>query len=498
MFAVDRGTIHALDTLNQILGRGWQSREASKDRGLKIASMKIASDERELDRLNQYAITLEAEQAENEKEFQRLSKLQRNLTKLEEESNVGNTDAKGIVEQTRSNIATSSKGIDDRLSSVQARREKLASDRKVWADTLYKVAPEAYEKYRGKDYKVDASEWEQMTTDLGIKGTDTRASQVMTAALRQSMAALEAGQYAREEDARKADLEERAADLDYAKYKSLDDYRKGLLSLQEREFGFKVAGEEGPKAPDIKSDINAYKQWRDATIGYGKTRERDIKDIATMPDVLTSATQVNQARDAIATEVGKVYVEGSDWDWNVPDELQGYEDEYKDANTLEDKAAAGAKIARFLRDYGDTKDVMDDDDAEYLDMVLRGYDILNRTQSKLDLSAYDPRESRRSIDELAGVGGPSGADYGGEMGEPQKVKTNEELIQEMQSIIEETSVPTGMMGRLSGSQYGYGYSSPGGDNTEKVMEALDSLKRTLLSRPGGKTIYQKSKYYQGK
>jgi len=403
--AVNEQTISALDTLNQILGREWQGREADKDRGLKIAGMKIASDERELDRLNIYVSGLEKKQDEMDKEWRDLTGIQNSLNKLQEDSGIKNTDAQGLLELNKKNIAVDRGGLDERLSSVNAKRASLIDDRRIWAKTKYDIAPEAYESYRGKDYKVDAAEWDQMAKDLGFANVDTRASQVMEAGLRKSFETLEAQQYGIEQVEAKSALENRKVVADELRARTDRDYKMGLLGLQQYKASLSVGGSDGVDAPDIKQDINDYKQWRDATMGYGKTREMDVSEIAGMPDVLTSATQVSQARDAISVEVGRLFSAASDWDWQVPDEVQGYEDEFKDADTIEQQVAAGAKIARFLKEYGDTKDIMSDKEAKYLDVVLRGYDILNRAQSKLELQGADPKEFAVGVDELTGIEG---------------------------------------------------------------------------------------------
>jgi len=407
MFAVDERTVHALNVLNQMLGREWQSREADKDRGLKIAAMKIESDERELTRLNQYVVGLEKQQEEMEKEWRNLTGLEARLAKNEEDTGVVGTDAQGIVGRKKTNLAVSREGVDKRIADVNSRREQLAVDRSTWAKTIYDIAPEAYDKYRGKDYKIDAAEWDQMTKDYGLAGVDTRTGDVMTAGLRRAFEAMEAEQYAKDQAAQKMRLEERKVVTDEFEAQTDYQYKMGLLGLRQQEMAIDFATKAGKTKPD-KVAIDQYKQWRDAVIGYGKTREMDIDKIATMPDVLSSAQDFGKARQAVAMEVGERVADDIDF-FFVPDELEGFVDEYKDASTIKAKAEAGAKIARFLRNYGDTKDIMSDSEAEYVDMVLEGYDILNRAQSKIEQKLTDPKEFQKSVDELAGVSPDSAA-----------------------------------------------------------------------------------------
>ena len=446
--AVDSGTASALNALNNILSQNLQSREASKDRGLRIAGMKIASDEKELDRLNTYVTGLEEENRQMEANFTAMSGAQRALTKLEEKSGIYDTNAQGIVEKGKATLVADHEGLQGRLGEAKARRRNVLGDIASYSNVINTEAPEAYDQYRGRDYEVDATEWKQMIKDKGID-LETRDGKLEAAALRKAFTSLEEEGFGREMEGRKFGVSQQTADASTLRADTDAWYKAGLLTQAQEQFEYSISGDK-TASPDITNLNQSYNQWKSAVTGYGATREMDISKIATMPKVLTTAADVSQARTALSLEAGRLFTSASDWDWNVPDILEGYEDEFKAADNIKDKAEAGAKIALYLKDYADTRDVMDDDEADYLDMVLTGWNILNKAQSKIDLAGYDPRLSGLDVDQVSGAGAVEAAaeiDPGGELSTPkgsmadlleitkQTQKDRDHNLQELSSMV---------------------------------------------------------------
>jgi hypothetical protein len=316
--AVNEQTISALDTLNQILGREWQSREADKDRGLKIAGMKIASNERELDRLNQMVMSKEKQVSELETQFEQLSGVGRSLDKLQEDSGIMNTDAKGLIEKNRSNLAMDREGLLSRLDDLNSRKEGVSRDITSYSSVASELAPELFSKFKGDIKKqgiregtqIDAKEWQQIVDYMDFDKDSPRTNAIAKSSLQSAFQKLSKDEF------------------DKA-------YKESLLNLQQ--IASNRAG-KGKEENTTRQFIDRYRQRRDSSLGQTKALGLDPEDAIFLPAVDAATTDVVGALESSAHSL--VNWIGDKFDWlktsgDIKDLYSAYKEKSESGNRNE-------------------------------------------------------------------------------------------------------------------------------------------------------------------
>jgi len=397
------GVADALGTLNQILGREWQDRQADKERGLKLTAMKIQSDERELDRLNEYVMTLEKDARDMETEFAKLTNIQTSLGKLEAESGGVRTDAQGLIEQNRTVLAADRKSLDERMIDAKSRREQVLSDLGQWSQVARSVAPEAYEEYRAADKEkglvaeaiISPEEWSSLLKDRGID-PETREGKIATSALRSAFTALEAGRFGQL-------LEEDKQRLAWYKARTLDDYYKA----------------QGAGAGlDFKQFTDRYRQYKSASEGLTTRLELDPDEGIFLPSVDRASSDIYGAMDASAHSIAKFMGDKLDWSKTsgyIKDMWSEYKDLMEEGKRQE---ATGAALA-LVRELGkpgqigaelDLAGLFKTRDAEMAEYLTNSIEAINALQdfhgAKLMSAGINPVTDPTANYLLQGEGAP--------------------------------------------------------------------------------------------
>jgi hypothetical protein len=331
--AVNEGTIYALDQLNTILGRQWQSREADKDRGMKIAAMKVASDERELDRLNQLVISKEKQVSELETQFEATAGVQRSLDKLEDDTGIVGSDAKGLLEQNKKTLAMDRNGLMSRLNDLNARREKVSSDIASYTSVATELAPELFSKFKGDVKKqgiregtqIDAEEWKQVQKYMGFDPDSPRTNAIAKSALQASFQKLS------KEEFDKA-------------------YKERLLDL--RGAAISAAANKGTsKDINLKGFIDRYRQRKSSVIGQSKALDLDPDEAIFLPEVDAATTDVVGALESSAHSLANFMGDKIDWS-KTSGYIKDLYDDYKSKSEDGKRNEATQVALEMVRELG--------------------------------------------------------------------------------------------------------------------------------------------------
>lgn len=141
----NEGINTALEILNQMFGREWQSREADKERAHKLMSMRVQSDENELQALNR-RIERESD------EVRRLETEHAKLTGfLKERGESGTQDAKQLAAQKLGFYEAKRSDKKNQLSELNKRAQELNVSMANFINMRDGIASGLYEKFVGAD-----------------------------------------------------------------------------------------------------------------------------------------------------------------------------------------------------------------------------------------------------------------------------------------------------------------------------------------------------------
>ena len=388
--AVNEATLSALGTLERLVEGATARREAAKDRAMRIMAMKVSSDERELDRLsNLRNRTLDHLNELTERAAQ-LFNVRDALNRLEEKSGVKGSDAKSIVGQDLSKLASDRGSIVKNINEMDARIKLLQQGISEYGAAIGE-APEVYRKYAGLDDEsiyeksiVDPEEWQQMITDLEKGGRVL--SEPERAAYRKVFEAMSTGEFRKLYDTER-----------------LKQYGRQLDIMAQR-----ARATEGPEPIDRnRMYVSNLKQQRERIIGRGRALGLDPERLATVPDVLTDPQDVSTIATSYADEISRLASKHRDW-WRTGikhRELAKLLDQYKEAaHDPDQRENVALEIARYFqtdrkrfREALDTQKFIgkeDEDRIAYLSELLRGFNIAESFQTYLMTGeALDFRQS---------------------------------------------------------------------------------------------------------
>jgi len=325
--AVDRGTIQLLQTANKLIEAEALKRTRSEEKAMQVLGLRVRSEEAELDRTSRHLMSLEDDVSKLETEYAKLVGAQKAIAKNREQSGL-RSEAGAVIENEKSRLASDREGMLSQIGDLRTRKEELLAGLGEYSRG-YGLGSGLYEQYRMSEGEglvdqatVGTDEFARLREDLGAELTPEAE-----AGIRRRFSEMQGPMLGLLGKQAEMVLAQSRHELDREQFKYDKWYKSEMLKaarLKAQNEGSKAANE---KLDDLrKSAINSYLQ-RKSTL-EDMNREFDIsKGGLFLPDVLSSANDVKQAQNSIASNIADYAIQFDDS--NVPDKYRELMNEYK-------------------------------------------------------------------------------------------------------------------------------------------------------------------------
>jgi len=391
--AVDRGTLQTIGLLNSIIDKQANKAQRDEGRAMQLLSLRVQSDERELDRVNRRLGAMQDEVFRMERDFAKLSGVQKRVDNIS--ASTGEvTDAGSIVDAERTRMASDRDSMLSEINSLAERRQALLG--------------RAQEYYTGYNQALDKYETARQLDPSKTLRDQAVVSESEMAQLINQMAKDRGAPVSQDEI---AGIKAKFQELMSGTFDQLDKERN--FQLRRKMANQKKTSGSGPNLDVLRKDvISRYRQLKSKL--EDTNREFEITDGGfMMPDVDSGATNLSEGMNALAGNLVEMATKYNDS--AIPEKYQSLMSEYKKLRNQGDTEGALSVANDLMRAV--SKDVpslvgnMDysswpwpfngenREHKEYAGDLIRGYQTLQEYQDELDAvrAINDPQAMQRLI-----------------------------------------------------------------------------------------------------
>ena len=386
----------ALEVLNQMFGREWQSREADKERAHKLMSMRVQSDENELEALNRRIERESQEVRQLETEHAKLTGFlkERNLT----------SDAQKIAGNKLGFYETKRNDKNNQLAELNKRAQELNTSMAGFINMRDSIASGLYEKFVGADKDKSLIGLSHMSPEERKAAIDHQSSLDQSVDVKLLDAAL--SQYASGTSKERFDML----------------YRQGMynLAVKENERNSLNQAAEEAQATSEQSASQFKAEWSQFSSRLKNNKWAigdEMSGKMSIPDVNATAKSVVGALDSMAHNVAELVSDYADentaipvgWFDDVTPEVKSALDRYREAIDPEERTLASYQILREVRKLPDLSQFEDQANKEkinYLSDMLSGVNMLMNAQRYLPAYATSDEDAALLNMRLEELGAP--------------------------------------------------------------------------------------------
>lgn len=389
--AFNTETVQTLNVLRDYLKGKQQQTENEKNRALEMLNMQLRMSSNEADRLQR------AQEFYSNQEFQlaqSLSQLTGQVPKFENiKGATGN--ARALLEQARGTVAEDLSAARQSVNETISRRNQLFQELNQYFNAANVLAPELFDTKRasggtrglvGESF-VEADEFESLVKQFEDQGKPLSNTQ-------------------------KSGLQRALNILGQQRFDNV--LKEQNLNLARMNAMGRIAQAKSQGHDDaLKVYRDQFKQWRDFMIGRGETLEFGKEFSAKIPDILSSATNVEEALYGIADEAVRLAKE-STGAFITDSKYKNLLSRYDNAKSTDERRSIAVElITDFRRDPSVMADQFefgilfgDDDKSRYFQDLLKGVEILqNFNDLANELSPDIYKTNIRNI--MTDVGSPT-------------------------------------------------------------------------------------------